>query len=85
MRSNLHGTHLGIHTDHCLLLWLLTAEEPTGQQARWVLTLQGYTFSIVQRPGEKNLADLPSRYPDPQCWTPVEHGWMTQVRFGTIR
>jgi len=65
MRPYLHGTHFCLHTDHRPLLWLLTAKEPTGQQARWVLSLQDYTFSIVHRPGKKNLADLPSRYPEP--------------------
>jgi hypothetical protein len=65
MRIYLHGTpHFYIHTDHRPLLWLLTAREPTGQQARWVLSLQEYTFSLVHRPGSRNLADLPSRFPE---------------------
>jgi hypothetical protein len=65
MRPFLHGTHFHLHTDHRPLLWLLTAKEPTGQQARWVLSLQEYSFSLVHRPGKQNPADLPSRYPEP--------------------
>jgi len=62
-RPYLHGVHFFLHTDHRPLLWLLTAKEPTGQQARWVLSLQEYQFSLVHRPGAKNIADMPSRYP----------------------
>lgn len=64
MRVYLHGVqHFYLHTDHRPLLWLLTAREPTGQQARWVLSLQDYNFSLVHRPGSGNIADLPSRFP----------------------
>lgn len=62
-RPYLHGVHFHLHTDHRPLLWLLTAKEPTGQQARWILSLQDYSYSLVHRPGAKNIADLPSRCP----------------------
>ena len=62
-RPYLHGVHFFLHTDHRPLLWLLTAKEPTGQQARWVLSLQDYTYSLVHKPGASNIADAPSRYP----------------------
>jgi hypothetical protein len=62
-RPYLHGVHFHLHTDHRPLLWLLTAKEPTGQQARWILSLQDYQFSIVHRPGASNIADMPSRCP----------------------
>lgn len=64
-RPYLHGVSdpFHLHTDHRPLLWLLTAKEPTGQQARWILSLQDYSFVIVHRPGKENIADLPSRYP----------------------
>jgi site-specific DNA-cytosine methylase len=62
-RPYLHGVHFFLHTDHRPLLWLLTAKEPTGQQARWVLSLQDYTYSLVHKPGALNIADVPSRHP----------------------
>ena len=66
-RPYLHGRHFFLSTDHRPLLWLLTAKNPTGQQARWLLSLQDYQFSIVHRPGVGNVADPPSRHPLPSC------------------
>eukprot|EP00882_Tetradesmus_deserticola_P002735 GHRQ01002908.1.p1 GENE.GHRQ01002908.1~~GHRQ01002908.1.p1 ORF type:complete len:1949 (-),score=411.99 GHRQ01002908.1:1876-7140(-) len=63
LRSYLWGVHFYLHTDHRALLWILTQKEPVGQTARWVLSLQDHTFSLVHRPGAKNPADAPSRYP----------------------
>ena len=61
-RPYLHGVSqpFCLHTDHRPLLWMLTAKEPTGQQARWILSLQDYSFHIVHRPGKDNIADMPS-------------------------
>ena len=80
MRIYLHGTpHFYIHTDHRPLLWLLTAREPTGQQARWVLSLQEYTFSLVHRPGSRNRGarawlTSPADSLRTHLWTRQEHG-----------
>ena len=63
-RVYLHGVHFEICTDHRPLLWLLSASEQTGQQARWVLSLQEYDFHIRHRAGAThNNADVPSRFP----------------------
>jgi hypothetical protein len=62
LRPYLWVVHFYLHTDHHALLWILTQKEPTGQTARWVLSLQDHTFSLVHRPGAKNPADAPSRY-----------------------
>jgi len=65
-RVYLHGRDFEIVTDHRPLLWLLTAPNPTGQQARWILSLQEYDFTIRHRPGSANVnADVPSRFPLP--------------------
>ena len=66
-RIYLHGPReFELVTDHRPLLWLLTAPNPTGQQARWVLALQEYSFTIRHRPGATNIAaDVPSRFPLP--------------------
>eukprot|EP00775_Hariotina_reticulata_P013865 gene13865-biopygen15796 len=50
-------------TDHRALLWLLTHKTPVGQQARWLLSLSEYQFSLVHRAGAENPADVPSREP----------------------
>jgi len=64
-RAYLHGAHFYLCTDHRALMWLLTAPEPVGQQARWILSLQEFTFTIMHRPGVENPADAPSRHPNP--------------------
>jgi hypothetical protein len=50
-------------TDHRALLWLLTHKAPVGQQARWVLSISEFQFSLVHRAGTENPADLFSREP----------------------
>lgn len=63
-RLYLHGVHFEICTDHRPLLWMLNQQEPTGQQARWVLTLMEYDFHVRHRPGTTHVnADVLSRYP----------------------
>lgn len=50
-------------TDHRALLWMLTQKHPTGQLARWILSISEYQFTLVHRAGVSNPADLPSREP----------------------
>lgn len=71
-RIYLLGREFEICTDHRPLLWLLTAENPIGQQARWVLSLQEFNFTIRHRPGITNQnADVPSRFPLPSNADPT--------------
>mgnify|MGYP001810788785 CR=1 FL=1 len=49
--------------DHRALLWMLTQKAPTGQLARWILSISEYQFDLVHRAGSSNPADLPSREP----------------------
>jgi len=62
-RAYLLGQQFQLITDHRALLWLLTHKAPVGQQARWVLSLSEYQFSLVHRAGINNPADVPSREP----------------------
>ena len=65
-RIYLLGREFEICADHRPLLWLLTSDNPTGQQARWVLSLQEFSFTIRHRPGITNQnADVASRFPQP--------------------
>ena len=64
-RPYLAGRHFSIVTDHRPLLWLMSAPELSGQQERWVLSLQEYSYTVEHRPGVDNPADLPSRFPQP--------------------
>jgi hypothetical protein len=64
-RTYLHGRNLPFRlvTDHMPLLWLMTASELAGQQARWVLSLHDYDFEIQHRPGSQHVnANVASRF-----------------------
>eukprot|EP00775_Hariotina_reticulata_P009673 gene9673-biopygen11573 len=67
-RPYLLGQQFQLITDHRALLWLLTHKNPLGQQARWLLSLSEYQFSLVHRAvhqscSSENPADAPSREP----------------------
>jgi hypothetical protein len=63
-RVYLHGVHFELYTDHRPLLWLLNQQEPTGQHARWVLSLMEFDFHVRHRAGVEHVnADVLSRYP----------------------
>ena len=75
----LFGRHFKIYTDHKPLLGLLNPERATPLMAssrmqRWALTLLGYEYDLLYRPGEQNAnADALSRLPLPDLpeTTPV--------------
>jgi hypothetical protein len=63
-RPYLHGVHFELVTDHRPLLWLLSQPEPTGQHARWVLSIMEYDYCVRHRAGVDHVnADVLSRYP----------------------
>lgn len=39
-------------TDHHVLCWLATLQDPTGQLGHWALLLQVYTFPVVYKCGK---------------------------------
>ena len=68
----LYGRHFVIYTDHKPLLGLFNPEKATptmasGRVQRWSLTLLGYEYELVYRPGSQNgNADSLSRLPLPE-------------------
>jgi hypothetical protein len=70
-RPYLAGREFTIVTDHRPLLWLMCAPELSGQQERWVLALQEYSYMVEHRPGLQNPADVPSRCPQSSSADPT--------------
>ena len=64
-RVYLLGRTFTLITDHSALQWLHSVE-PKGRIARWIMTLQEYSFTIKHRPGiSHGNADGLSRLPSP--------------------
>src|SRR5213082_1257440 len=58
-----------IVTNHSALKWLQTCKMPKGRQAKWIMELQQYTFTIKHRPGKVNSnADTLSRIPEEEIY-----------------
>ena len=56
-----------VETDHIALTSILKTKEPSGRLARWVMTLQSYTFQVRHRPGTlMALPDTLSRLVAPE-------------------
>ena len=88
-RHWLLGIPFKVKTDHCSLRWLLSQPELTGQRQRWLTVLQEFRITeIIHVAGVVNVvADVLSRYPDPQGQSYdhliPEHGNM-DVRFSNL-
>ena len=60
----MYGRHFKIISDHACLHWLKRVVSPNMRLARWMLTLQGFDFTIEYKPGSCHKdADALSRYP----------------------
>lgn len=60
-----YGAQLTIYSDHAALKSILSTKMPRGRIARWILTIQTYTFTICHRKGLLSSdCDALSRLPE---------------------
>jgi hypothetical protein len=58
------GYEVFVHTDHSSIIFFMNKPVTTGRIARWLLLLQEFNITIVDRPGKENVvADFLSRIP----------------------
>ena len=50
-RKYVAGSHFQLITDHSAITSLMKTDNPRGQTARWIMTLQEYDFETIHRPG----------------------------------
>ena len=67
-----YGVPFTLVTDHKPLLGLLGEHKSIPEMAssrlvRWTVTLSGYSYKLIHRPGRDNNADALSRLPLPNC------------------
>ena len=63
LRPYLAGQRFKVVTDRNAVKWVMASPDP-GRQTRWVIALQGYDFTIHQRPAtQQRHVDALSRYP----------------------
>ena len=56
------GYSIFVHTDHAAIKYLMNKPTITGRLARWLLLLQEFDITIVDKPGRANVvADYLSR------------------------
>ena len=58
----LQGQKFTVITDHAALRYLLKMNNPVGRLGRWLMILNGYDLTIINRPGKQHTnADTLSR------------------------
>jgi hypothetical protein len=62
LEGSLHS--IEVWSDHHNLQGFMKQPRINGRQARWLVYLTPYDFTIYHRPGDRNPADAPSRRPD---------------------
>jgi len=63
-RYYIEYNHFKLITDHQALQWLMQTKDLSGKLARWAISIQGFDFEVVYRPGcIHERADALSRAP----------------------
>ncbi len=65
-----------IYTDHRALEWLLTKQDVSRREARWLEEISRYHLKLSYIPGRTNVADPISRVP---ALMNINPGWLLVV------
>ena len=71
-----------IFTDHRALEWLLSKQDVSRREARWLEEISRYNLKLSYIPGRTNVADPISRVPALMC---VRAGWLHAITRGQAR
>ena len=71
-RHYITGYEVFVHTDHSAIKYLMNKPLTSGRVTRWLLLLQEFNVTIVDRPGKSNVVvDFISRLDNPGEETPL--------------
>ena len=72
-RHYIAGYDVFVHTDHSTIKFLMNKPITSGRITRWLLLLQEFNITIVEKPGKENLvADFLSRLTHTDDNVPVD-------------
>ena len=54
-RHYIIGYEVFVHTDHSAIIFLMNRPITNGRLTRWILLLQEFNITIIDRPGKENL------------------------------
>ena len=61
-RHYITGYEIFFHTDHSVIIYLIDKHVTNGRVTRWLLLLQEFNITVLDRPGKQNeVADFLSR------------------------
>jgi hypothetical protein len=81
-RHYITGYEVFVHTDHSAIRFLMKKTVTTGRITRWLLLLQEFNITIVDRPGKENVvADFLSRIPQDSTDIPVNDNFPDENLF----
>jgi hypothetical protein len=81
-RHYITGYSVFVHTDHSAIRYLMNKSITNGRVTRWLLLLQEFDISIIDRPGKENVVtDFLSRLTNEGETIPVEDNFPDEHLF----
>jgi len=81
-RHYITGYETFIHTDHSAIRYLMNKSITNGRVTRWILLLQEFNITMLDRPGKQNtVADFLSRIQNTKEDSPVEDKFPDEYLF----